>query len=154
MRARHEQRIRARVRARRRERGRVIRSSWASTSGVPVAPGTGRQKRLNVPICPARSPEAIHPRLPFVRPRGPGCPSSPSTFYTNDITVSPKSPRSLPSPLETVTRKIINRLGLAALVLFLWPRRMNSFGSASATFRLVFVAFFPRIEQADPKLCN
>lgn len=116
----------------------IIRSSWARTR-VPVAPGTGQQKRLNVPICPVRSPEAIHPRLPFVRPRVPGCSSSLSAVYTNDITVSPKFP--LPPTPETVTRKIINEPGLAARSLFVVvPNEfiLVSQGDVSACFRHVF----------------
>lgn len=86
-----EEFVRACTRGGREGGGGVIRSRVGRAPGVPVAPGTGRQKRLNVPICPVRSPEAIHPRLPFVRSR-----VSLPTGYTNDITVSPKL---LPPPL-------------------------------------------------------
>lgn len=56
---------------------------------IPVAPGTGRQKRLNVPICRARvSPEAIHPRLLcFVRLAAPDVLS-----YKRDIAVVSSNP--------------------------------------------------------------
>lgn len=69
----------------------IIRSSWASTRGIPVAPGTGRQKRLNCPHLSRALSGGDSSSPPFCAPpRVPGCPTSPSTFYTNDITVSPK----------------------------------------------------------------
>lgn len=105
---------------------------------VPVAPGTGRQKRLNVPICPVRSPEAIHPCLPFVRPRS-VLPSRPSCRP-----IQTTSPYHL-TPPETVTRKkLTDRTRRANRSLFVVAPNEFIRGDPRERERnsLVFAAFF------------
>lgn len=110
----------------------------------------GRQRRLNVPICPrARSPEAIHPRLPFVRPRLPQeSPRRPiQTTSPYHLTAPPPVVR-----LETVTRKKLT--DRTSLVLFLRSRPNEFIRDISrrkilACFRCVFFLFFFFLDQAS-----
>lgn len=99
------------------------------------------------PFVPARSPEAIHPHLPFVRPAPP--PGAPSTSCTNDITVSPD--RSPSARLETVTRKKLT--DRTRSFSFCGRGQMNSFEtSLGERYSLVFsLSFFLKKKKEKEK---
>lgn len=122
--------------------GLGVREHRAGSGYLPTGSARyrGRQRRLNVPICPrARSPEAIHPRLPFVRlPRLPQEPPRRSIQTTSPyhLTAPPPTVR-----LETVTRKKLT--DRTRSFSFCGRGQMNSFEtSLGERYSLVSAASF------------